>query len=460
MGTGDWGLGTGGLGTGSCGPPSAGASRPARLLCHFPVPLVPHFPASTASPEVSQRTRGGHRSPAPAPLLSSSRPAGGRRRRLHPRYGRRTHDTRDARRLPPAGARPHARPRWPTWRRTASSPRAAWPCSCPPDARQQEIHRMPYEHAARQRVVYTTEPGEFTALCPFSGLPDSGTVRIEYVPGSWLLELKSLKYYLMSWRHIGAAQEDITAILFEDLARHLGDPHRLVVTTDYTVRGGIHTVCTVDSAEQAPHHEPSGDGVLAHEKGISRRPRPGPRRRGGGRLAGVPAQHRRRRAGRHPAALRRHVRVHARLARVGRRARLPRVDGGLRRPHGLDEQVKTGLLPHRARHEQLGRARQGPQGAPGRLPDHDPRRAHARAVRPRDGAPVGHGLGRRRGGAGRPRAGGAARHDASAPVRADAGQHLRHPLDRRRAPRRDAAPREERAVLDRRARGASPRPWG
>ena len=78
----------------------------------------------------------------------------------------------------------------------------------PPDARQQEIHRMPYTHAARQVVTYTTEPGEFTALCPFSGLPDSGTVRIEYVPGSWLLELKSLKYYLMSWRHVGAAQRD------------------------------------------------------------------------------------------------------------------------------------------------------------------------------------------------------------------------------------------------------------
>ena len=132
----------------------------------------------------------------------------------------------------------------------------------PPDTRQQEIHRMPYVHDARQRVVYTTEPGEFTALCPFSGLPDSGTVRIEYVPGSWLLELKSLKYYLMSWRHIGAAQEDVTAFLFQDLSRHLDDPHRLVVTTDYTVRGGIHTVCTIDSDDQPAEHDrqPGGDG--------------------------------------------------------------------------------------------------------------------------------------------------------------------------------------------------------
>ncbi|MEM6327929.1 MAG: preQ(1) synthase [Bacteroidota bacterium] len=120
----------------------------------------------------------------------------------------------------------------------------------PPSVRQETIHRLPYEHAARQRVTYQTEPGEFSALCPFSGLPDSGTVRVEYIPGEWLLELKSLKYYLMSWRHVGAAQEDITALMYEDLARHLAPFDRLTVTTDYTVRGGIHTVCTVDSREQ------------------------------------------------------------------------------------------------------------------------------------------------------------------------------------------------------------------
>ena len=120
----------------------------------------------------------------------------------------------------------------------------------PPEARQREIHRLPYAHAARQVVVYETEPGEFSALCPFSGLPDFGVVRVEYVPGSWLLELKSLKYYLLSWRHVGAAQEDITALLYEDLLRHLADPGHLVVTTDYNVRGGIHTVCTIDSRTQ------------------------------------------------------------------------------------------------------------------------------------------------------------------------------------------------------------------
>ena len=120
----------------------------------------------------------------------------------------------------------------------------------PPAERQDRIDRLPYEHAARQVVVYETEQGEFSAVCPFSGLADFGTVRVEYVPGSWILELKSLKYYFLSWRQIGAAQEDITALMYEDLLRDLDDPHYLKLTTVYNVRGGIHTTCTIDSREQ------------------------------------------------------------------------------------------------------------------------------------------------------------------------------------------------------------------
>jgi len=120
----------------------------------------------------------------------------------------------------------------------------------PPSERQQEIDRLPYEHDITQQVVYETEPGEFSALCPFSGLPDSGTLRIEYAPGDWIVELKSLKYYIISWRDIGVAQEDVTSIIYEDLMQHLENPAYLIVTTEYTVRGGINTTCTVDSREQ------------------------------------------------------------------------------------------------------------------------------------------------------------------------------------------------------------------
>jgi 7-cyano-7-deazaguanine reductase len=120
----------------------------------------------------------------------------------------------------------------------------------PPSARQHEIDRLPYEHDVRQRVVYETEPGEFSAVCPFSGLPDSGTVRVEYVPGDWIVELKSFKYYLISWRDIGVTQEDVTAYIYEDLLDELENPDTLIVTTEYTVRGGINTTCTADRRQQ------------------------------------------------------------------------------------------------------------------------------------------------------------------------------------------------------------------
>ena len=75
-------------------------------------------------------------------------------------------------------------------------------------------------------------------------------LHVEYVPGSWILELKSLKYYILSWRSVGAAQEDLTALIYDDLLRELDDPDYLVVTTVYNVRGGIRTTCTVDSRQQ------------------------------------------------------------------------------------------------------------------------------------------------------------------------------------------------------------------
>ena len=119
----------------------------------------------------------------------------------------------------------------------------------PPSTRQAEIHTIPYPHEVRQVVSYETETGEFSACCPFSGLPDYGTLRIEYVPGTAILELKSLKYYLISWRHIGAAQEDVTAIIFKDLKAFLPDAEYIRLETVYNIRGGILTKCHIDSRE-------------------------------------------------------------------------------------------------------------------------------------------------------------------------------------------------------------------
>ena len=86
---------------------------------------------------------------------------------------------------------------------------------------------------------------EFTALCPWTGLPDYGTLKISYVPGGSCIELKSLKYYLLSFRDVGIVQEHaVNRILIDLVAVCL--PRYMKVTLDYKVRGGIHTSVSVE----------------------------------------------------------------------------------------------------------------------------------------------------------------------------------------------------------------------
>jgi 7-cyano-7-deazaguanine reductase len=95
-----------------------------------------------------------------------------------------------------------------------------------------------------QRIIYKTE--EFNAVCPFSGLPDIGTLTIEYIPKNNILELKALKYYLTSYRNVGIYQEAATNRIYNDLTAVL-NPERLIVTTEYNIRGGILSTCIMDS---------------------------------------------------------------------------------------------------------------------------------------------------------------------------------------------------------------------
>lgn len=94
-----------------------------------------------------------------------------------------------------------------------------------------------------------TETDEFSAVCPFSGLPDLGYVKIEYYPtGGKCVELKSLKYYLISFRNVGLYQEEATRRIYQDLKALLGT-QRLQVTCIYNTRGGFDTTCVEGSLE-------------------------------------------------------------------------------------------------------------------------------------------------------------------------------------------------------------------
>lgn len=81
---------------------------------------------------------------------------------------------------------------------------------------------------------------EFTCLCPRTGQPDFAEIEIDYVPGPRLVELKSLKQYLWSWRDEGAFHEAVTNRILDDLVLAL-DPVWIRVTGHFKVRGGITT---------------------------------------------------------------------------------------------------------------------------------------------------------------------------------------------------------------------------
>ena len=84
---------------------------------------------------------------------------------------------------------------------------------------------------------------EFTSVCPVTGLPDFGEIRITYVPDALCVEVKSLKYYLIAFRNRGMFYEHVTNQILDDLVALL-QPRRMTVVGDFSVRGGIKTVVT------------------------------------------------------------------------------------------------------------------------------------------------------------------------------------------------------------------------
>lgn len=90
-------------------------------------------------------------------------------------------------------------------------------------------------------VVYETD--EFTSVCPWSGLPDFARLVIRYLPDCSLVELKSLKYYLTSYRNVGILQEHAVNRILQDLVQLL-QPVSMEVEAEYKERGGIKTTAT------------------------------------------------------------------------------------------------------------------------------------------------------------------------------------------------------------------------
>ena len=90
---------------------------------------------------------------------------------------------------------------------------------------------------------------EFTSLCPKTGLPDFGEIRITYVPADLCLELKALKYYIIDFRNRGIFYEAVTNQILDDLVAACA-PRRMTVVGDFSVRGGISTTVTASYVKE------------------------------------------------------------------------------------------------------------------------------------------------------------------------------------------------------------------
>jgi 7-cyano-7-deazaguanine reductase len=102
-----------------------------------------------------------------------------------------------------------------------------------------EIEVWRNKYSGRDYLI-KMETSEFTCICPKTGLPDFATIRVEYIPDKWCVELKSFKLYLVSFRNIGIFHEHATNRILDDLVK-VCKPRYMKLEIEYNLRGGIKT---------------------------------------------------------------------------------------------------------------------------------------------------------------------------------------------------------------------------
>ncbi|MBC56505.1 MAG: NADPH-dependent 7-cyano-7-deazaguanine reductase QueF [Confluentimicrobium sp.] len=130
----------------------------------------------------------------------------------------------------------------------------------PASPEEATLEKVPASHAGTKYVVRFTAP-EFTSLCPMTGQPDFAHIVIDYIPRDWLVESKSLKLFLTSFRNHGAFHEDCTIDIAKRLVALL-DPEWLRIGAYWYPRGGI----PIDVFWQTG---PAPDGVWIPDQGVA-----------------------------------------------------------------------------------------------------------------------------------------------------------------------------------------------
>lgn len=113
----------------------------------------------------------------------------------------------------------------------------------PETIRRDLLDPVDYQYKGRRDIRIEIRQPEFTSVCPMTGLPDFGTILIRYQPDERIVELKSLKFYLLQYRNVGIFYEHVVNRILDDLVAVVR-PKRMEITGDFTPRGGISTVVT------------------------------------------------------------------------------------------------------------------------------------------------------------------------------------------------------------------------
>ncbi len=104
------------------------------------------------------------------------------------------------------------------------------------------LETVEYSYPGRRTEIEIIFP-EFTSVCPWTGLPDFGTITIQYIPRHACIEFKSLKYYLTSFRNVGILQEHVVNRILDDLKK-IASPISMTITGEFNPRGGMKSVLT------------------------------------------------------------------------------------------------------------------------------------------------------------------------------------------------------------------------
>jgi len=102
------------------------------------------------------------------------------------------------------------------------------------------LDAIEYGYKSRRDIDIVIQQLEYTSVCPMTGLPDVGCITIKYRPDTKIVELKSLKFYLLQYRNVGIFYEHLVNRILDDLVAVL-EPKSMEVTGDFTARGGITT---------------------------------------------------------------------------------------------------------------------------------------------------------------------------------------------------------------------------